>query len=75
MKPLYLLDTDVILDLLKNKDNQSLFENICAQKDFCVISVFTWYECLSIVDSIEDGRKKDILFSFLMIHKFRFLKH
>lgn len=66
MKPLYLLDTDVILDLLKNKDNPSLFENICARKDFCVISVFSWYECLSIVNSLENDATKDSLLSFLI---------
>ena len=66
MKPIYLLDTDIVFEMMKRSANETLLERIANNKDFCVISAFTWYECLSAVNEIENEALQNKFNSFLI---------
>ena len=65
-KPIYLLDTNIISELLKVAPNPQVIEKIEQFKERCVISTTVWNELLFSVHSGPNGKKKDYMLSYLV---------
>ena len=61
-RPYYLLDTNVVSEILNRFPNVSVCSKIQKYKDVSAISAVTWYELLSGIQSMPDGKKKAYLF-------------
>ena len=64
MRPIYLLDTNIISELRKPAPNQNVLEKFAKYAEISVISAVTFDEMLFCVKRMEEGRKKDALWEF-----------
>lgn len=65
-KPIYLLDTNIISELGKVKPNPAVVEKVAENKSQCAISSTTWNELLFGLQNMDDGKKKDFYFRFIV---------
>lgn len=66
MKRIFLLDTNIISELFKNKPELKLIEKINQNEKLCAISSTTWNELLYGAQIMPDGKRKDFIFSKLI---------
>lgn len=66
MSLIYLLDTNIISEVTKEKPNKNVIMNLESYNGKCAISSITWFELMNGVLNLEDGRKKQNLMSFLL---------
>lgn len=62
----YLLDTEIIMDLLKKNSDLNIEENFINKHVNCCISTITWYEIMRNINHIDDSTTKQIFLDFLM---------
>lgn len=65
MKNIYLLDTNIILQVINPQANETLLSNIELHTGTCCISSITWYELQKSIASMPETPQKDKLFTFL----------
>lgn len=64
MNRIYLLDTNIISEFLKSAPNMNVISRVEENKNRCAISSTTWNELIFGVQTMPDGKKKDMIFSF-----------
>lgn len=71
MKPIYLLDTNVISEFTKQNPNQNLIKKIEERDGFCAICATSWQKVTFIFELLpEDKRKQYLKESLLNIREF-----
>ena len=63
MKPIYLLDTNVISEFCKPRPNQKLIKKVKEHESNCAICSTVWQESVFGYKRMPDGRKKDAVFA------------
>lgn len=66
IRPYYLLDTNIISEIMKPKPNETVCKNIAEHEKLCAISSTTWNELLFGVNTMSSGKRKDLLFDDLV---------
>lgn len=66
IRPYYLLDTNIISEIMRSEPDKNVCRNISEHDKFCAISVTTWNELLYGVNVMPDGKKKDLLLDDLV---------
>ena len=66
IRPYYLLDTNIISELLKQNPVQSVIEKVNEHEKFCARSSTTWNELLYGVNIMPAGKKRDFYFDTLV---------
>ena len=66
MMNIYLLDTNIISEPSKIKPNQNIVEKIAENIEYSCICSIVWAESLAGVALLDNGRKKDSLFHYLI---------
>lgn len=61
LKPIYLLDTNIVSEIAKPSPNEKLLLNLDAQSCFSVISSTVWYEILKGIAILPEGSMKSKL--------------
>ena len=61
MKPVYLLDTNIVSEFSKERPNPQVVAMYARRKELCAISAITWQELTRGVTRLPDGRKKQYL--------------
>ncbi len=65
-RPYYLLDTNVISEIMRKEPNEKVCKRIEEYGDLCTIAATTWCELLFGVNSMASGRKRDLIFDNLL---------
>ncbi len=65
-KPLYLLDTNIISEIFKQKPNEKLMEMLYKNEKLCALPSTSWNELLYGVNVMAEGKKKQLLFERLV---------
>ena len=63
IRPYYLLDTNVISEIFRPKPNPILFKKLQDYEKLCSLSATTWNELLFGVQTMDEGKKKDYIYS------------
>lgn len=66
IKPYYLLDTNVISEIFRPKPNPGVFQKLQDYEKLCSLSSTTWNELLFGVQIMDEGKKKDYIYSKLI---------
>ena len=66
VKPFYLLDTNIISEIFKQKPNAKLIEMLCKNEKLCALPSTSWNELLYGVNVMAEGKKKQLLFEKLV---------
>lgn len=66
IRPYYLLDTNVISEIFRPKPNPILFKKLQDYEKLCSLSTTTWNELLFGVQTMDEGKKKDYIYSKLI---------
>ena len=66
MRSIYLLDTNIISQVVKPEPKTSVLSNLELHAGTCAISSVTWFELLNGVSLLADGAKKEKLHAFLI---------
>lgn len=66
IRPYYLLDTNIISEIMRSEPDKNVCRNISEHDKLCAISVTTWNELLYGVNVMPDGKKKDLLLDDLV---------
>lgn len=66
MKPLYLLDTNMISEIMRTTPNVNVMNKFSENGKLCAISSTTWNELLYGVNIMNNGKKKDLIFEDLI---------
>ncbi|MBQ1727222.1 MAG: type II toxin-antitoxin system VapC family toxin, partial [Treponema sp.] len=61
MKPVYLLDTNIISEFTKPRPNTNLIKKILNHGNLCAISSTVWQESIFGYQRMPEGRKKQIV--------------
>ena len=72
MKKIYLLDTNIISELSKERPNQNVIALYEARKNFCAISAITWQELIYGLERMPDGKRKTYIEECLVEYKEEF---
>ena len=67
IRPYYLLDTNIISELMKNYPKQCVIEKVQEYEKLCAISSTTWNELLYGIDIMPAGQKKIFILISLSI--------
>ena len=59
MKPIYLLDTNIISEFTKISPNQKLLENVSKREELCSICSTVWEEAVYGYERMPEGRKQE----------------
>ena len=59
MKPVYLLDTNVISELIKPNPNNAILQHLSENNDFCAICSTVWQESIYGYERMPDGKRKN----------------
>ena len=62
VKPFYLLDTNIVSEIFKQKPNEKLMEMLCKNEKLCALPSTSWNELLYGVNVMAEGKKKQLLF-------------
>ncbi len=66
MRPYYLLDTNIISELMKATPNKAVAEKTVEYENLCAIPSTTWNELLFGVQRLAEGKKKTLIFENLI---------
>jgi predicted nucleic acid-binding protein len=69
MKPVYLLDTNIISELSKLKPNAAILKKLEENDGLCAISSTVWQESIYGYERMPEGKKKDFIADCLMTIK------
>ncbi len=64
MKPIYLLDTCILSEVVKPVPDARVIQKLRELEDYCAISMITWSELWYGINLMPECRKKDMLRSF-----------
>lgn len=65
MRPYYLLDTNIISELMRQSPNSKVINKTIEYENLCAISATTWNELLFGVNKMPSGKKRDLIFEDL----------
>lgn len=65
MKPVYLLDTNVISEFCKPRPNQNLIKMVMEHESLCAICSTVWQESFYGYSRMPEGRKKNAIFAII----------
>lgn len=66
MRPYYLLDTNIISELMKATPNKAVAKKTAEYESLCAIPSTTWNELLFGVQRMAEGKKKSLIFEDLI---------
>ena len=66
IRPYYLLDKNIISELMKRNPAQCVIEKVKEYEKFCALSSTTWNELLYGVNIMPAGKKRDFYFDTLV---------
>ena len=66
IRPYYLLDTNIVSEIMKPKPDEEILSKIQKYENLSSISSTTWNELLFGVNIMEAGKKRDTLFELLV---------
>ena len=66
IKPYYLLDTNIISELMKQQPDKHVIAKIKEYERFCALSSTSWNELLYGINIMPAGKKKDFYFDTLV---------
>lgn len=66
MRPIYLLDTNIISEATKTIPNENVIQKLSEYESLCALPATTWNELLYGVQIMPEGKKKELLFSDLV---------
>ena len=61
MKPVYLLDTNVISEFTKPKPNQALIEKVDGHEGLCAICSIVWQESVNGLNAMPEGKRRKLV--------------
>ena len=61
MKPVYLLDTNVISEFTKPKPNQALIEKVDEHEGLCAICSIVWQESVNGLNAMPEGKRRKLV--------------
>lgn len=64
MNRIYLLDANIISEFLKTSPDMKVLSKVEEERQRCAISSTTWNELLYGLQTLPDGKRKDMIFSF-----------
>jgi len=64
MNKLYLLDTNIISELTKSVQNQSVVNKLIENQSLSALSTLTWAEVMFGIKRLPEGKRKNILFDY-----------
>lgn len=59
MKPVYLLDTNIISEFVKQKSNESVLRNVRQREKLCAICSTVWQESVQGWEKLPEGKRKN----------------
>lgn len=59
MKPVYLLDTNVISEFVKQNSNESVMRNLQQREKLCAICSTVWQESVEGYERLPEGKRKN----------------
>lgn len=65
MKPIYMLDTNVISEFVKPNPNVSMMKNALEKKQLCAICATVWQESILGYERMPDGKRKEKIGNYL----------
>ena len=65
MRAVYLLDTNIISEILKPNQNQGVMENLIKRSDLCAICSTVWQEAVYGCELLPEGKKKEKIKDYL----------
>ena len=65
MRAVYLLDTNVISELIKPEANKGFMENFSRRADLCAICSVVWQEAVHCYELLPEGKRKDKIKQYL----------
>ena len=65
MKPVYLLDTNIVSEFPKDRPEEKVLEYYRARKNLCAISAVTWQELNRGINRMPEGKKKKSIQSLI----------
>ena len=65
MKPIYLLDTNVISEFMKTKPNFPTLQKVKKNAELCAICSTVWQESVYGYEILPEGRRKDYIWKYL----------
>ena len=66
IRPYYLLDTNIISEIMKQNPIPCVIENVKEHEKFCALSSTTWNELLYGLNIMPAGKKRDLYFDILV---------
>ena len=66
IRPYYLLDTNIITEIMKQNPTPCVIENVKEYEKFCALSSTTWNELLYGLNIMPAGKKRDLYFDILV---------
>ncbi len=66
VKPFYLLDTNIISELMKSNPNKNVVEKAKKRELLCAIPSTTWNELMFGVNIMAEGKRKTLLYEDLV---------
>ena len=66
IRPYYLLDTNIISEIMKAKPDENVLKQFTEHEKLCAISSTTWNELLYGVNTMAAGKKRDLIFDDLI---------
>lgn len=66
IRPYYLLDTNIISEIMRAKPDVNVLRNFTEHEKLCAISSTTWNELLYGVNTMAAGKKRDLIFDDLV---------
>ncbi len=66
IRPYYLLDTNIISEIMRAKPNANVLRNFTEHENLCAISSTTWNELLYGVNTMPAGKKRNLIFDDLI---------
>lgn len=68
-KKVYLLDTSIVAEFSKDRQNPTVLEFYKARKNLCAISAITWQELVYGLSKLPEGRRKNYIAQCLKLCK------
>ena len=65
MKPVYLLYTNIISEIVKINPNKAIIKKIAEMEGFCSICATVWQEAVFGYEKMPEGKKKERIYEYL----------
>ena len=66
IRPYYLLDTNIISEIMKQQPDKHVIAKIKEYERFCALSSTSWNELLYVINIMPAGKKRDFYFDTLV---------